>query len=65
MASGTAVAGPANRPIAQPTSWTRRAQLGLAYVALTIGSLWALFPFLWMISTSLKSDSEVLIYPPT
>ena len=29
-----------------------------------IGSLWALFPFLWMISTSLKSDSQVLIYPP-
>jgi multiple sugar transport system permease protein len=41
------------------------AQVSLAYAALTIGSLWALFPFLWMISTSLKSDSEVLIYPPT
>ena len=24
----------------------------------------AIFPFLWMISTSLKSDSQVLIYPP-
>lgn len=42
----------------------RRLQLALAYTALTIGSFWALFPFLWMISTSLKSDTQVLIYPP-
>jgi multiple sugar transport system permease protein len=42
----------------------RRIRLGLAYAALTIGSLWALVPFLWMISTSLKSDSQVLVYPP-
>jgi multiple sugar transport system permease protein len=42
----------------------RRVQLAVAYLALTLGSCWALFPFLWMISTSLKSDSEVLIYPP-
>ncbi len=42
----------------------RRIQLVAAYTALGIGSLWALFPFLWMISTSLKSDSQVLIYPP-
>lgn len=42
----------------------RRLQLVAAYAALSIGSLWALFPFLWMISTSLKSDSQVLIYPP-
>ena len=39
-------------------------QLTVAYLALGIGSLWALFPFLWMISTSLKSDSQVLVYPP-
>jgi multiple sugar transport system permease protein len=36
----------------------------IAYAALGVGSLWALFPFLWMISTSLKSDSQVLVYPP-
>jgi multiple sugar transport system permease protein len=65
MASGTAVAGPAG-PIAAPRpGWGRWVQLGLAYLALIIGSLWALFPFLWMLSTSLKSESEVLLYPPT
>src|SRR6266496_2350740 len=65
MASGTAVVGPAGPIAAQRPGWGRWAQVGLAYTALTIGSLWALFPFLWMISTSLKADSEVLIYPPT
>ena len=64
MASRTAVVGTAAPITARRPGWAHWAQLGLAYVALTIGSLWALFPFLWMISTSLKSDSEVLIYPP-
>jgi len=48
----------------KPSKTGRRLQLVAAYAALSIGSLWALFPFLWMISTSLKSDSQVLIYPP-
>ena len=39
-------------------------RLVLAYVLLSLGSLWALFPFVWMILTSLKSESQVLIYPP-
>jgi len=65
MASGTAVARPVERSAAHSTSWLRRGQLGVAYLLLIVGSLWALFPFLWMLSTSLKSESEVLIYPPT
>ena len=65
MASRTAVVG-ASGPVAERRpGWGRWAQLGLAYLALSVGSLWALFPFLWMISTSLKSESEVLAYPPT
>jgi multiple sugar transport system permease protein len=65
MASGTAVVTPVAPHAARPTSWLRRGQLVLAYAALGVGSLWALFPFYWMLSTSLKSESEVLIYPPT
>jgi len=65
MASRTAVVGSTEPTTARRGRWSRHAQLGIAYAALIIGSLWALFPFLWMISTSLKSDSEVLIYPPT
>ena len=50
MASGTAVVGPAGPITARRPGWGRVAQVSLAYAALTIGSLWALFPFLWMIS---------------
>jgi multiple sugar transport system permease protein len=36
----------------------------LAYVALIVGSVLMIVPFLWMVSTSFKADSEVLAYPP-
>jgi len=65
MAAGVEIGG---HPIAATTARSARTgrliQLVIAYLALGIGSLWALFPFLWMISTSLKSDSQVLVYPP-
>ena len=67
MATGTATVGRTGRATlasAEQSRLGQRVRLGLAYAALTIGSLWALFPFLWMIATSLKSDSQVLIYPP-
>ncbi len=35
------------------------------YIALIIGSLTVLFPFFWMISTSLKTKSESLAVPPS
>lgn len=40
--------------------WRRPA----AYVLLTVFALIALLPFAWMLSTSLKSDAEVFVYPP-
>ena len=66
MAAGVEVGGRSEAVMVgrRPSRMGRRLQLVAAYAALTIGSLWALFPFLWMISTSLKSDSQVLIYPP-
>jgi multiple sugar transport system permease protein len=66
MATGVEVRQPTGPAVARRygSRFGRRMQLVVAYAALSIGSLWALFPFLWMISTSLKSDSQVLIYPP-
>jgi len=36
----------------------------LAYVALILGTLVMILPFLWMISSSIKADSDVLTFPP-
>jgi ABC-type sugar transport system, permease component len=36
----------------------------LAYAGLTAVSLFALFPFFWMVSTSLKTDNAVFLFPP-
>lgn len=55
--------GPALRHAAgQKTSvvWLR---LGLAYTALVVGSAVMILPFLWMVSTSLKTTPEVFAYP--
>ncbi len=62
----TSVASAGHTTVAVPRGVQRKRwlQLGLAYAALSLGGLLAIFPFLWMISTSLKSDSQVLIYPP-
>lgn len=37
----------------------------IAYVVLILGAFTMIIPFLWMISTSLKSIREVFIFPPT
>lgn len=36
----------------------------LILIALLVGAAINLLPFIWMISTSLKSPSEVFQYPP-
>lgn len=36
----------------------------LIYILLSIGALFILVPFIWMLSTSLKPSNEVLIMPP-
>lgn len=46
------------------TRTTDRLTKTIAYTALTLGSLFTLFPFLWMISTSLKEQQYVLQFPP-
>ncbi|MBU5426025.1 carbohydrate ABC transporter permease [Tissierella pigra] len=42
----------------------RTLQKTLIYMILTVGALFILIPFIWMISTSLKPSNEVLIMPP-
>lgn len=37
----------------------------IAYVILTLGALIMGLPFIWMVSTSLKSLKEVFVFPPT
>lgn len=45
----------------------RKARIGiiLAYVILAFVVLYTITPYLWMVSTSLKSDSEAVRIPPT
>jgi multiple sugar transport system permease protein len=38
--------------------------LGLLYIILTIAGIIMLFPFMWMLSTSLKDGVAVFVYPP-
>lgn len=37
---------------------------GTIYILLSIGAIFMLLPFIWMISTSLKAPNEVMIVPP-
>jgi len=42
----------------------RRLGLGVAFVAMFVASLSMVLPFLWMVSTSLKSSKMVFTFPP-
>ncbi len=46
-------------------SRSRSIATGLTYFFLIVGSLLMIFPFVWMILTSLKSLSESVQIPPT
>ncbi len=43
----------------------RQSTRTLLYVVLIAGALISVFPFYWMITTSLKTNQEVFLYPPT
>ncbi|OGO55592.1 MAG: sugar ABC transporter permease [Chloroflexi bacterium RBG_16_69_14] len=49
-------------PSARP--WIRRLGRGLLYALLVAGGAAMLFPFAWMLSTSLQSDGALLVPPP-
>jgi multiple sugar transport system permease protein len=46
------------------TTLTQRLAKFATYIILVLGAAFILLPFLWMISTSLKPDNEVLLMPP-
>lgn len=46
------------------TTFTQRFAKFATYTILVLGAAFILLPFLWMISTSLKPDNEVLLMPP-
>ena len=46
------------------TTLTQRFAKFTTYTILVLGAAFILLPFLWMISTSLKPDNEVLLMPP-
>ena len=37
----------------------------ISYIVLSLGAITMVLPFLWMLSTSLKSLGEVFVFPPT
>ncbi|MEN9934640.1 MAG: hypothetical protein RLZZ387_1219 [Chloroflexota bacterium] len=44
--------------------WRRLAAAVPLYAAVSLGAFLMVFPFLWLLSTSLKSEGEALIIPP-
>jgi len=52
------------------TGWRRRAALrealirAIAYLALILGGLIMILPFVWLISTSLKQEGSIYVFPP-
>ncbi len=61
---------PAPRIVAAPRSRARRVNLrrlgprALLYAALLVGAAAMLFPFVWMVSTSLTTDAQLFVTPP-
>lgn len=62
-AEGTRVAS-AGRA-APGRSWTTRLPRIVMILFLTFGAIAVVFPFVWMIATSLKHEAAVITYPPT
>jgi len=61
---------PSTPPITHPTQLSsRRSQArvskGVAYVICTIVALAYVFPLYWMVTTALKTDSEIFLVPPS
>jgi multiple sugar transport system permease protein len=70
-ATGRGQVADAARPLAGPQQSAvarfRRRHTGkaVAYLVLTFMAVVSLFPFLWMISTSLKGQGQIFAYPPS
>jgi multiple sugar transport system permease protein len=63
---GEAAAHPLATPHQSTFARFRRRYAGkaIAYLVLSLAALISIFPFLWMISTSLKGDNQIFAWPP-
>lgn len=55
------------RPLAAPglnKGMRNAVRLGLLYAAILVGAALTLIPFLWMLSTSLKTREQLYVFPP-
>lgn len=50
--------------VARPVVWRRQLAQGAIYTLLTVSSLLVLFPFYWLLRTSLMYEGDVMLYPP-
>jgi len=56
---------PAERAVERPARAARRVALrAIAYLALIVIAILMLFPFLWMVATSLTADAQLFVTPP-
>jgi multiple sugar transport system permease protein len=62
LAAATMATGPADRASGRRSSAGTRATVHLVLIVICAA---AILPFLWMLSTSLKSPEQVIAYPPT
>jgi len=62
-----------SQPFALPTTSTRRAtskrradliKMAVVYLLLGLGAIFVCIPFVWMLSTSLKDEASVFLFPP-
>lgn len=53
-----------NPPVGRWSAWRRTAPQAALYVALIAVAIVMLFPFVWMVSTSLTSDAQLFVTPP-
>lgn len=54
-----------NRRLAVGERAAERSRRSISYLLLIIGAVVFIMPFLWMLSTSLKTGQEVVAFPPT
>ena len=62
MASRTALN---ERDYLQPYHWRRNIWNLIIYLMLIVGSLMFILPLFWALSSSFKSDYQVMQYPPS
>src|SRR5947209_3315956 len=62
--AASAVAASRRTTAASGVQWGRALPRAAAHAALTVGALTMVIPFVWMVSTSLKTEDQVFVMPP-